>query len=170
MPSAGPESLAEYLSTEYEPSCEYVDGVLEGRNAGLRRHSITQGRMTAWLVSREQPHRYTTCVAQHVQVSPSRVRIADICLVSREDLDEVVKYSPALWIEILSPEDPWSRIQAKLADVLRFGVETVWIVDPYTRQAWIATQSHAVTEVEDGKLRCENPPLELALTEIFPEE
>jgi hypothetical protein len=27
-------SLEEYLSTDYEPDCDYVDGVLEERNVG----------------------------------------------------------------------------------------------------------------------------------------
>jgi hypothetical protein len=37
-------SLEEYLNTEYEPDCDYVDGVLEQRNVGKKRHARTQTR------------------------------------------------------------------------------------------------------------------------------
>jgi hypothetical protein len=33
MATATRVTLEEYLNTEYEPHCEYVDGVLEERNA-----------------------------------------------------------------------------------------------------------------------------------------
>ena len=34
-------SLEEYLRTDYEPGCDYVDGELEERNTGELEHSIT---------------------------------------------------------------------------------------------------------------------------------
>ncbi len=33
-------SLEEYLRTDYEPDCDYLDGQLEERNAGELDHSI----------------------------------------------------------------------------------------------------------------------------------
>ncbi len=36
--------LAEYINTDYEPDCEYVDGVLEERNVGKTKHGTTQAR------------------------------------------------------------------------------------------------------------------------------
>jgi hypothetical protein len=35
-------SLTEYLNTDYEPDTDYVEGMLEERNVGRRRHSETQ--------------------------------------------------------------------------------------------------------------------------------
>lgn len=160
--------LAEYLSTEYEPDCEYIDGVLEERNVGKRRHSKTQGLLCSWLGPREPQHGYDVLVGQRVRISASRFRIPDICLVARDETDEVIQSPPVLWIEILSPEDRWSRIQAKVADVLRFGVGTIWIVDPYTKQGWIVTAETGAVEVEDGLLRCADPALEVGLNEILP--
>ena len=162
-------SLDEYLHTEYEPDCEYVDGALEDRNVGKKRHSKTQSLLSAWLLAKAGEHGYDVLVGQRVKISSSRVRIPDICLVPKDDPDEVVQQPPALWIEILSPEDRWSRIQTKLAEILRFGVNTVWIIDPYSNKAWIATSKHVIAEAEDGKLRCASPQLELDLAEILPE-
>jgi Uma2 family endonuclease len=163
-------SLDEYLNSEYEPDCEYIDGVLEDRNVGKKKHSKTQGLLFAWLLSRAAEHGYDALVEQRVRISQSRFRIPDICLVPKDDSDEVIQRPPALWIEILSPEDRWSRIQTKIGDVLRFGVKTIWIIDPYSREAWIATQDKPAAEALDGKLRCDNPSLELELSEILPEE
>jgi hypothetical protein len=79
-------SLEEYLNTDYEPDCDYVDGAIEERNVGKNRHSRTQGLLTIWLGSREKEHGYKVMVEQRVKVSRSRVRIPDICLV---DVQEV---------------------------------------------------------------------------------
>ena len=42
-------SLEEYLSTGYQPDCEYNEGVVEERNLGELDHSYLQGLLTALL-------------------------------------------------------------------------------------------------------------------------
>ncbi len=169
MATAVHVSLAEYMNTDYEPDCDYVDGIIEERNVGKKRHSKAQGLLYAWLLSKTQEHGCDVLLEQRVQISPSRVRIPDICLAVRNS-DEVVQQPPALCIEILSPEDRWSRIQVRLNDYLAFGVQTIWIIDPYSKEAWIATPEKPATAVEHGKLRCTNPDLEVELKEILPED
>lgn len=163
-------SLAEYMNTDYEPDCDYVDGVLEERNVGMRRHARVQTLLTIWLGQREKEHGYRVLVEQRVQVSPTRVRIPDICLVSPDNNAEVTQRPPLLWIEVLSPEDRWSRIQVRLTDCLNFGVGTAWIIDPYSKEAWVASRSAGTVQVNDGILRCSEPKLEVALAEILPED
>ena len=46
-------SLEEYLSTDYGPDCDYVDGELEERNLGEQEHSITQAFFIKWLAKYE---------------------------------------------------------------------------------------------------------------------
>ena len=163
-------SLDEYLNTDYEPDCEYVEGALEDRNVGKRKHSETQALLCALLLAARDKHFHRVFPEQRVQISRSQVRIPDVCLVRKEDSDEVIKTPPALWIEILSPEDRWSRVQTKLADVLHFGVPTVWVIDPYSRQAWMATHETALFEITDGVLRCTNPSLEISLEAVLPQD
>ena len=93
-----------------------------------------------------------------------------MCLLAPSDKDEVTQHPPLLWIEILSPEDRWNRIQTRLNDALNFGVQTIWIIDPYSKEAWIATPEHGTTAVEDRILRCSEPALEVPITEILPED
>ncbi len=170
--SASPASisLTEYLETEYEPDCDYVDGVLEERNVGKKKHSRTQAMLAGWLFNQEKRHRFRVLTEQRVQVAARRVRIPDICLVAADDRDEITQTPPLLWIEVLSPEDRWDRIQRRLSDALNFGVRTIWVVDPYSKGAWIITPEHGTAQVEDGKLRCADPALEVALSEVMPED
>ena len=170
MSAATQVSLAEYLNTSYEPDCEYIDGVLEDRNVGKKRHSKTQGLLYTWLLSRAEEHGHDVLLEQRIKIGHSRVRIPDICLVPVDDPDEVVQHAPPLWVEILSPEDRWSRIQRKLADVLHFGVPTIWIIDPYEKEAWMATPQRGVVKIDDGVLRCEALDLEVELSQILPQD
>ena len=162
-------SLEEYLNTDYEPDCDYVDGVVEERNVGKKRHARTQSRLAGWLIAREQQHGYHMLVEQRVKVAGTRVRVPDICLVEASDRDEVIQMPPLLCVEVLSPEDRWKRVEVRINDYLAFGVPTVWIIDPYSSRAWIATSAGAA-EVNDSVLRCANLNLEIALADILPEE
>jgi Uma2 family endonuclease len=159
-------SLAEYMSTDYEPDCDYVDGFIEERNVGKKKHGKTQGALYANLLALRAEHGCDVLLEQRVRVAKSRVRIPDICL-ALPDPEEVVEKPPLLWIEVLSPEDRWNRVQTRLNDALAFGVQTIWVVDPYSKQAWHVTTGGTVA-IEDGKLHCSNPRLEIALSEILP--
>src|SRR5580693_8856940 len=44
----------EYLTTSYEPDCEYDEGVLLERNAGEQPHGITQTALAAFLCERRK--------------------------------------------------------------------------------------------------------------------
>jgi Uma2 family endonuclease len=167
MATAVHVSLEEYLNTDYEPDCDYVDGVLEERNVGKKRHARTQARLILWLAAREQQYGYEVLPEQRVKVGASRVRIPDVCLVAADDEDEVQQRPPWLCIEVLSPEDRWSRVDARLKDYLAFGVPMIWVIDPYAKEAWMVTAEGPRAKVEDGILRCGNPALELPLSDVL---
>jgi Uma2 family endonuclease len=160
-------SVDEYLHTVYEPDCDYVDGVILERNVGEKDHGKLQTETLLYL--REHRKRWNIFVIpeQRVQISPTRYRVPDICVVVGPEPDEQIFTSPPfLCIEILSPEDRMSRMQQKIHDYLAFGVRYVWVVDPQTRKAWIHT-SEAGWEVRDGMLRTENPEILVPLDAIF---
>lgn len=48
-------SIDEYLRTtcNYEPECEYIDGVLEPKASSDTKHSRLQALLTAWLIDQE---------------------------------------------------------------------------------------------------------------------
>ncbi len=160
-------SVEEYLHTVYEPDCDYVDGLLVERNVGEKDHAMLQQEILFYLRERRKLWNILPIQELRVQVSPTRYRVPDICVVLGPEPDEqILTQPPFLCIEVLSPEDRMSRMQQKIADYLKFGVSYVWVVDPQTRQAWIYTAG-AMREVQDGMLRTEKPELVVPLADVF---
>ena len=157
-------SVEEYLSTSYDPDCDYVDGELEDRNVGEKDHSKAQGNL--YLALRTRYPYLGVFVEQRVRVSASRYRVPDICVTLREPEEQVFAGPPLLCVEILSPEDRAGRMQRKIGDYLKFGVRYIWIINPRTREAFIHTAS-GMHAVEDGILRTSDPDVEIALAEVL---
>ena len=159
-------SLEEYLRTEYEPDCDYVDGVLEDRNAGKKRHSRTQKRLIETLSPLVAPFGLEPLPEQRLRVSSTRVRIPDVCLTPKTDDSEVQEEPPALCIEVRSSEDRLSRLLKCVADYLAFGVPVIWIIDPYDREAFVVTRENPAPQPCD-ELRWKD--ITIQLSEILPE-
>ncbi|HKW97958.1 MAG TPA: Uma2 family endonuclease [Bryobacteraceae bacterium] len=160
-------SVEEYLHTTYDPDCDYVDGELEERNVGELDHSDLQGRVYSYFLNRSRALKIYPYVALRTQVSPTRFRIPDICVVAGpKPTEQVLTHPPLIAIEILSKDDRMSAMQEKIADHLKFGVRYVWVIDPVTRRAWEYSKDGA-RESKDGILRTKNPASELPLPEIF---
>ncbi len=168
MAAATQVTLAEYLASDYHPDHEYVDGVLLERNAGKRRHSRTQARLVNWLMAHESQYGFEVLTEQRVQTSATHVRIPDICLVTEGDTDEVTQVPPQLCIEILSPDDRWSRVQESINDYLLLGVPEVWVIDPYSGKGWSCTREGGVRPIADNVLRWKD--LTLNLRDILPSD
>ncbi|MBV8812801.1 MAG: Uma2 family endonuclease [Acidobacteriaceae bacterium] len=160
-------SLEEYLHTEYSPDCEYIDGTIVERNVGKGKHSYTQSELLVRLRQILSAPGKVVLVEQRTRVSESRVRIPDVCVVSK--LEEVTTKAPLLCVEVLSPDDRWNRVHASIADYQAMGVPCVWVVDPYERRAWVFDEVEPPSEVRDGVLRA---PLsvELPLSDVLPPE
>ncbi|MBV8897612.1 MAG: Uma2 family endonuclease [Acidobacteriaceae bacterium] len=146
-------TIDEYLATSYEPECEFVDGRLVDRHTGLKTHSHALTHVMVWLY--EHVSAYCVLPILRVRTSPTCIRVADVCVLSKDVDDEVPDTPPVLWVEILSPDDCFGPFQRKIDELLKFGVPTIWIVDPYERQAWIGTPRTGIVEAEGDVLRCE---------------
>jgi Uma2 family endonuclease len=160
-------SVEEYLHTLYRPDCDYVDGVLEERNVGEVTHTMAQQDLVAYLRERRALWNMWVLQETRVQVLPTRYRVPDVCVVlGGRPNEEILTKPPLLCVEILSPEDRVSRMQDRIADYFRFGVRFVWLIDPWTRRAWIYTPDE-IREVRDGLLRTEDPELIVPLVEVL---
>jgi Uma2 family endonuclease len=160
-------SLEEYLNTNYEPDCDYVDGILEERNVGKKKHARTQTCVGAWLLSNVESKGKDVATEQRVRLSPTRIRIPDVCVINAGDETEVQEIPPDIWVEILSPEDRLNRVLKRLQEVLDFGVPTIWIIDPYENKAWIGTPQTGIQPAKDNVLRCESLDLRMRLEDIL---
>lgn len=167
MPTETSISVEEYLATSYRPDCDYVDGRIEERNLGEFDHSSLQTAIAVYFGSRQKQLGITVVVEQRVQVSPTRFRIPDVCVVLGKTTEQIFRTPPFLWIEVLSPEDRMSRVEQRIDDYLAMGVRYVWLLDPETKRAYAATADSGLHEVKASSLKTENPVLELPPAEVF---
>jgi Uma2 family endonuclease len=166
MPVTEQISVEEYLSTVYSPDCDFVDGVLEDRHVGEKGHSRLQRVLIIWFHVHTSGLGVETYPEQRVQVSPSRFRLPDLCVMLGEPEGEIFTTPPFLCVEILAPEDRMGLVLLKVADYLNFGVPYVWVIDPRKRTATVYT-ANAVIPVSDGILRTQNPDIALPLADLF---
>ena len=169
MSSATLVSVQEYLATCYRPDRDYVDGEIQERNLGEQPHSLTQVNVASFLHQRRAKWGIRVLTEQRVQVSPTRFRVPDVCVLSASDpRDPIVRRAPFLCVEILSSEDRVSRLNEKLSDYFQMGVRYVWVLDPLALRAYCYTPGE-MHEVLDGVLRTSNPDIAVPLADAFEE-
>ncbi|MGH9610412.1 MAG: Uma2 family endonuclease [Bryobacteraceae bacterium] len=166
MAAATQIPIQTYLSTVYRPDRDYVDGSVEERNVGERDHSWVQGSFIAFFRSRFRQTGIAAWPEWRVQVRPSRFRVPDVVVTRGRPEERILTTPPLLCIEILSPEDTISRINARVQDYLDFGVPAVWVVDPAERRIWIYRKS-GMEEASGSSVKFEAASLEIPFSEIF---
>lgn len=158
-------TVDEYLHSSYSPDCDYVDGELQERNLGELDHAEVTAALLVWFRSHDKEWNTRTVPELRIRVSPTRFRIADVCLISRDaPAEQVPQHPPVAVIEVLSPEDRVAVYQDRLEDYRKMEVRHVWVVDPLHRRgyncstrSWIETMSFAI----------ENSPIAVDLVTIF---
>ncbi len=152
-------SLEEYLSTSYQPDCEYVGGVLVERSVGEYTHSLVQGLINAYfdrLRARHGPL-WRAFPEQRMRTrrgddDQRRYRVPDVqVLAAGHKRTPVLLEPPLIAIEILSPDDELAKTAAKCAEYVQLGTPHVWIVDPYERRVYRVTQQ-GLEEASDRDL------------------
>jgi Uma2 family endonuclease len=159
-------SVEEYLRTSYSPDCDYVDGVVEERNLGERDHAWVQTQIATWITSRFRQTGIAAIVEWRFQTGPTRFRVPDVTVVRGKPDENILTKPPLLCIEILSPEDRLSRVNARIKEYLDCGVPAVWLVDPEDKKVWIYRQT-GMEEASGNTLRLDGTELEFPLNEIF---
>ena len=159
-------SVDEYLKTTYHADCDYVDGVLE-ENLGEPEHAEVQGALVEWFRSYGKEWNIRALPEARIEISPTRFRVADVALYSRDiPVKQVREERPLAIIEVVSPEDCISRYDKRINDYRQVGMQHIWVVDPQTFRgydcstgSWIEAQSSAI----------ENSPIRVDLSTIFSE-
>jgi len=157
----------EYLTTDYSPDCDYVDGEVVERNLGQFDHSSVQIAIAAYLYALQRTLGIRVLPEMRVRVKDRRVRIPDVCVVLGHPGEQVLTKPPFLCVEILSPDDRMIRIQERVEDYIAMGVLYIWVVDPATRTAWTITPVEGWREEKSGTLKTSNPAIEVPLAEVF---
>jgi Uma2 family endonuclease len=164
-----PVSVEEYLSTVYEHDCEYVDGAIEERDLGEFEHSFIQLFLGSIFVTHRAEWGVVAVSEQRVQLAPSRFRVPDlVVLLAGTPRERVLTKPPLLVIEIQSPEDTMRRTAAKTAEYRAFGIEHVWVIDPYARVSYRGTET-GLELLRSGELTIPGTPIRIVPEEIFAE-
>ncbi len=163
--------VEEYLRTRFEDAdCEFLDGEIVERNMGELEHSSVQGDLIYKL--RQLAEKIGLAVHQEIriQINPHRYRVADVAVWRKGTIGNkgIPSVPPFLAIEVLSPEDRMVRMQPKIQEYLTSGVECVWLIDPYERQALVYTKQNPAGSLETV-LRTQNPAIEIPLSSVLPQ-
>jgi Uma2 family endonuclease len=162
--------VSEYLRTVYRPDCDYVDGEVEERNLGEQTHGLVQTAIAAIFFANRKTWGLRPITEQRVQVTTSRYRIPDVCVVTSSDpITPILKTPPLLCVEILSPEDRFQRIIVRAQEFQRMGVPNIWIIDPETREAWTMDSEGGAVPMMEVAFTIPNTPVHVTIADIFEE-
>ena len=85
MSTATQLPVSDYLRTSYSPDCDYVDGELQERNLGELDHAEVQTALAHWFRSHDKEWSIRAFTELRMQISPTRFRVADVCLIPRDE-------------------------------------------------------------------------------------
>ena len=170
MATAAQIPVSEYLRTVYHPDCDYVDGEVQERNLGEEWHSSVQKVLAAIFFNQRMHWGLRSYTEQRVQVSGTRYRVPDICLVlASKPLRGIISEPPVLCVEILSPEDRFDRVLERVEDYIRMGVPHVWIIDPISREIWTVQANGGPVPLAGTELTLPGTPVRIPVADIFAE-
>jgi len=162
-----PVSVEEYLSTVYEHDCEYVDGTIEERDLGEFEHAYVQGLLIGLFLMNRETWGVYPLPEQRVQTRKTHFRVPDVAILREGSIREpILTHPPLLAIEVQSPDIPLRKTELKASEYLAFGIQHVWVIDPYARVAYRATPK-GLELVRDGELSIPGTSIHISAQELF---
>jgi len=157
-------SVEEYLRTEYDPSCDYIDGVLRQKSMPTFKHGRMEHKLCN-LVDRFVG--YCASPEQTVRIREAKYLVPDVAVQRVSGLRDPFPVEPIhLCIEIMSPGDRFGEIVSKCDEYHAWGVEHCWIVDPEDQRCWQYDSGGRPNEVpQDGQITA--GPIILSHADIF---
>ena len=129
-------------------------------------HADLQGLIYGYFLKFRKIWRIRPLVEMRVRIRESRYRIPDVCVVKGgRPAERILTSPPWIWIEVLSPEDRPLRIQRKVREVLDFGCEWVWVIDPETLESRVYTKDSDY-DLADGVFRIPGTDIAVPLHEL----
>jgi Uma2 family endonuclease len=159
--------------------CELLHGEINMMSPAGSEHGRIVWNLTLLLGNFIKSHKLGTMRGAEtgflISHDPDTVRAPDAAFISVDRLPEKFPKSyfegaPDLAIEVLSPNDRASEVQAKIRDWLEAGCRAVWVVDPETKSVTIYKSTHNIIvlniadKLTDDQLL---PGFNAAVSEIF---
>jgi Uma2 family endonuclease len=160
-------------------SCELLRGELVMMSPASFNHGWVAANIQAALISFIKPRRLgIVAIAEAgfiIERNPDTVRAPDVSFIRAERIppEGVAGFfpgAPDLAVEVLSPNDRPGEVALKSQEWLAAGCDTVWIVDPRTRNVTAHRRGVKAETITEGEsLVCENllPGFSLPVVDIF---
>ncbi|MGH9362009.1 MAG: Uma2 family endonuclease [Thermoanaerobaculia bacterium] len=158
--------------------CELVEGRIVPMSLSGDRHGSLEASLAASLLAYARETKRGKVLSGEVGIyirrNPDTVRAADVLFISNDrwsrcGSEGYLDVAPELVVEILSPEDRWSEVTAKLADYFAAGVTVSWIVAPALRKLFAYRSLTDVRQFGEVDRLVEEflPGFSLPLVEVF---
>jgi Uma2 family endonuclease len=107
---------------------------------------------------------------------PNQVRMPDTSFVAAGRLpddktpDGYIKVAPDIAVEVVSPNEPYEDVEAKVADYRSAGVKLIWVISPKTQTVLVRRLDGSCAEVgATGQISGEDvlPGFVCAVAELF---
>jgi Uma2 family endonuclease len=164
MSSKAGITAAEYLHTSYpDLDREYRDGELVERSLPDSLHGKTQFLIAAFFATiwkRLSPH---VRIETRMKLAEGLYLIPDVAVFHpAEPAAKVPEQPPLIAIEILSEDDRMNAVRTKLQEYRNWGVQHVWLVDPYSSKLYCCNEGlHEVASLQVAALGIEMTPADL---------
>jgi Uma2 family endonuclease len=131
-------SEEEYLHTNYDPECEFVDGLLISKAMPKTLHSKLQKLLILQLAAREKQLGFEIFPELRIRIRERVYRVPDLSLFVEPPNGEVPTNPPHITFEVLSETETLEEISAKVKDHHRMGVQMVIVANPHRKEVFVA--------------------------------
>jgi Uma2 family endonuclease len=157
LPTTGKLLTAEEFARLPDPADgslqELVRGVVETRPPPGGLHGVCCLRVARRIGAFVEDNRLGTATCNDTgfvsERDPDTVRGPDVAFWSKERLPEVpegyIEVAPDLVVEVVSPNDHFSRVTRKLREYFERRVRMVWVIDPQDRSVSVYRSRKDVT-------------------------
>lgn len=140
---------------------ELVRGDLVMMSPAGHEHGRIAGRIFLRLASHVEQHQLGETYAAEtgflIASSPDTVRAPDAAFVSFDRLAQVpptqgfLPLAPDLVVEVVSPRDAFSEVEAKVRDWIHAGCRLVLVADPHNRTLHVYTPNSEIRLFQSGE-------------------
>ncbi len=151
------------MYAQRKPYYELLDGAAVQKSLPTRLHSILQFVLSVMLKElgfKSRPE-LTLAIDEAWEPTP------DVCGVLGAEEDPYLTHAVAVAIEVLSPDDRFTRVIQKCRKYSEWGIEDILVYDPVNREVWYwDTVTGGLIHSKDS-FRFRSRPVEIFHGEVF---
>lgn len=172
-------TAAEFEALDIDVPVELVRGeVVATQWNGMQHGEVCSNLLFSlefWVQQESSDYLVVSAAGILTEHDPDTVRGPDVYLLRRDQLPagEVIpgflKTPPELCVEVVSPNDIWKDVIAKVDEYLQAGVLEVWVIEPDERQIYAYRPDGPPRTCSEGSTLASSAinGLSLAITDVF---